>query len=1281
MSGPFAPAIISPDLEYAASGTNAETGAKREQSGDGAHTDADADTDVDGHVVNEPASCVVAPSSSPMLAGKKKRRKKEVVAIGRASAQPLPTPFEPDPSVLASRFVVPGESEEQEKEQAEPHQQEGEAEAGDEEMLAAQARRLRRERAQRKKARRAKQQAEAARAAESEANHVASSSSPTVTHTPDRSASADSAVEAEATAGGQLQEAEHLPQMSLATPPPSALPVCGVASAPAGNIDMADLIDADDVEGKGETQTKLEQDAMDHDVGEKNGNEGSCVADADSNVSLSPFDSVIDDIVAAVTELDVDALFNASPSAAASSLSPSSTSPSPSPTSIASLMQMSVAAHTMLTSTQRHGCGLMSGSHEHDIVNGWQGGNDSSRHRSSPTHMLPFSLLKSIVHALNDGSLADIHHQLEHISVDEHVDASLFLAAWLGEFERTLMGEGVDATNEHGIAGFSTPPHPSSLPATFITLLTAECHALSQRLAATPAVQGALSQLRELLLIFLQSKLEAVSADRSSGSRSSGSTPAAWSSEDVLIFCRVFSPLLCHRSVFSLCHSHELIHVLEHLHGAFEARAAAAAVAAADGKGKRHSVLATQPSAPSGLASTIHHFLASNHIEQVHQAFQIMSKEQDPLLLHRFMRTCVWNPLQPTPSPSASQHVTHFSHHLTIALAIEQATALYPAVAPWLLAHLLDIRVSLFWPVGERQGRMRDIHRHALDLSSAPSSLIYYPHFLQPTSKQSAGQQLAPLDCVSQQYHYYLHYLRSLLNTYASVREDEQMVLEYVRLVLCFSRPSRDELFRPAYAMQNDELLVASPMYGSPIPPVQSGVTVHMLPMRDSHLSTKWPMSSLLLNILTQPHIYALDRDVIGRLCAKYGFFPGVVAMQTQMLMDPAMAWESLMAQLSVVRQCLLISICCDDATAFSDTVNCTLLSGTLSLDQRVQLWQYVLVQLHSMHASDHAASIVPRRLHLRMVLNHMFLSIGSQLCVTLLLSDPRFTDLCDRSCLPPSFYTHLLSHAALRVEQQTMEYAMLESVDAYLWSDRSRNMNEQIRAIYQTEMDQHGDGNKGTGMDGKRHDQTVSRGQRALEQRARPSTQSASIPSRASSSAVSQVETSPPFALSPFVSVQRVRSDETNRTDKKSRQSQSHSHSQSHSRRLSTSSGTSHAQSHHSSSRVDYKLTFDYDEPNTQAQTQTQTPMSHTSNASALDLPMHYEDINRQSHWGMCVDLTQARCAGCTLPLIDAHAQNGLCVPIQPLAIFKCKHVWHANCMQEQACALCWETEIVQTS
>ena len=393
-----------------------------------------------------------------------------------------------------------------------------------------------------------------------------------------------------------------------------------------------------------------------------------------------------------------------------------------------------------------------------------------------------------------------------------------------------------------------------------------------------------------------------------------------------------------------------------------------------------------------------------------------------------------------------------------------------------------------------------------------------------------------------------------------------------------------------------------------------------MLPARDSQTEALWPLGDEVMHVLSQPDAYALDATAIAPLLAQCGFFRGSLLLDVERLRTTSPAT----ADGRLVRQCLLLALCSDDVGSFELCTDALLVSAHTPLTERVQLWKFILTHVYAMQMDAAADRIAPQRLSTRLLLSHLLCSIDAQLAVTLLLSEPAYTDLCERANLPASFYSSVLEHAVLHCQQMTQNHALLESIDAYLWSDRPRTLPFNIAAAYEAECSSSQDGTNAA----RDADATAPRLLDAFAT-VRPSLDGSSAAASSStfSSAFSRRGSRRPSTL--FASA--------------------------------ALDGSASGGAQKASSAAGVELLVDYHAD------ESQLPAS-------LLLASH-EDLSVQAAWGMRVELQGARCAECALELSGPIQQ--LQQPQQPqqLLLFRCGHVVHQKCSSAaRGCGQCYE-------
>lgn len=213
-----------------------------------------------------------------------------------------------------------------------------------------------------------------------------------------------------------------------------------------------------------------------------------------------------------------------------------------------------------------------------------------------------------------------------------------------------------------------------------------------------------------------------------------------------------------------------------------------------------------------------------------------------------------------------------------------------------------------------------------------------------------------------------------------------------------------------------------------------------------------------------------------------------------------------------------------------------------------------------------------------------------------------------------------------------------MESVDAFLWSDRSPAMAEQFRAA----------------IDAERQAEMANKS--AQQQDMRLHRQAGAAKSDAPSSPFASATSHPLAAFVSFSGSDSVDDDrDRDRSDSLSGRS---------SRR--TSFGSAPPSLLHRLN--DYQLTFDL--------SSCATPGCDADNGPPLGAC--YEDLSRQPHWGMLVDLDDRTCDECTLSLVEQQktSKATAAASFPPLIVFPCQHAYHQSCLTERTCTRCWEQQ-----
>lgn len=609
---------------------------------------------------------------------------------------------------------------------------------------------------------------------------------------------------------------------------------------------------------------------------------------------------------------------------------------------------------------------------------------------------------KAIANIERTKKLRRLNESHFHSTLDE------FVHAWSTSFEQTLFALAEPIP-------IATSAHPATIDA---ATLDAARQAIKTFSDVLNAISGERSrqQLQDLCLILLQLRLRA---------RLISPSHVAWSPADLLAFIRVYAPLLSRTSVLAACRDYRLTVVLEQLHSTFDSVGPA-----------------PSPTSAKTIA-TIEQRIVAQNAEQVTHAFQSMAKQKDTLLPYRLLHRCF---------AQVTHSATNFTATSSVYHALEYAAANFPLIEPWLVAEYLNIQVSLFREddaLSYLSDPLGTVAARCADLRAAPQHLPFHASYLDatPASPHATLGHIA-LDRQAQQYHLYFHYLRTILNVYEDVRRDDDIVLEFIRICMCFGRPKKEALFRPFNERQAD----VSPYEPHP----QANDQPTLVPVRDSHHAANWVHGEMVLGLLRQSDIYAVPRSSLVHLFSTVGFFRGVVSLYiSDLRCSDVDRTDS--DRTAIIQHCCLIAICADDPHTFEQCVDAFIIDAETQLEERVQIWKHILNQLYSMLVSPAARTIAPRRLSLRVLLSHLLSSIGSPLTVSLLLSSPLYIELCDRCNLPASFYTSILDHAMLRCEQQTIAHSLMESLDSHLWSDRPKNISETTRAVWQAEIAQAG--------------------------------------------------------------------------------------------------------------------------------------------------------------------------------------------------------------------------------
>jgi hypothetical protein len=724
-------------------------------------------------------------------------------------------------------------------------------------------------------------------------------------------------------------------------------------------------------------------------------------------------------------------------------------------------------------------------------------------------------------------------------------------------------------------------------------------NALQQRIADDPWAGDALAHVQQLLLAVLQLQLCARVSHigRSSGGAASADS-SVWSVEDVCAFLHAFSPLLPPNDVQSLCSQFECAGVMEQLHRLF----------------------ATATSSDEADAKLIEQMLLSNKNEQLQQCFQMIRRQTDARLALRFLRSCFQRTAQPA---------SCLTHQLPLSLAIDLSVHLYPLLPPWFVAHLFDIRVSLFQTVS-LWSRLTAVHdAAAAQLEQAPQPMAFVSAYLLAATMDGASQQ-TKLDRVAQQYHCYFHYLRSLINTHAVVRQQApHLLLEYVRVCLSFDVPASLRVFRSRHLHEG--------------PTTLHGAESTLVPARHSMETGVWVHEDAVLAIVSQPTVYAFDRPAMIRLFAQCGFFKGLLLLYQQQLELASSTALDLSARVGLTAECCLFALCADDPSSFTACIDSLVLSSSLCVSSRVRVWRYLLSHAYGLSVSPHAALVAPRALSVGALVAHLVDSIGAQLAVSLLLSEPTFIELCERGQLSSDFYASLLAHTVLRCQQATVSSSLLDGLDAYLWSDRPRSLARQVHATYRNEA-----------QAGEHEEDEEDKHTRAEHTHDEPHKTSAWTREDNSDDNARGDGNS---ATSVFASRAALRAF--------AEHTSSPSHSAASLRRPSVSSLDAPPP-------PSVSLLFDY------APSVSSSRSSLCVSSSSL-LPTYLEDLSTRPQWGVHVDLEEAVCAECTLKLMRTDGQTQ--TREQTMRIGNCGHLFHAACAAAglantagNSCSVCFD-------